>query len=136
MICLMSGCAVLTFDGSDDLGYNDVSWHNPVMKTPTLQKLVEGGVHLSNFHTWKACAPSRGAIMSGRYPFHYGFYKNQDANAYGLATNFSTLPEMLAAHGGYSCHMDGKWHLGYRSEELTPTRRGFEVSALQLSSLP
>ena len=37
--------------------------------------LLEGGVHLTNFHTWKACAPSRGAIMSGRYPFHFGFYK-------------------------------------------------------------
>eukprot|EP01050_Picozoa_sp_SAG11_P003649 SAG11_NODE_212_length_12275_cov_5.098308_5_plen_136_part_00 len=95
---------------ADDLGYNDVSWHNRVMKTPALQKLVDGGVLLTNFHTWKACAPSRGAIMSGRYPFHYGFYKNQDANAYGLATNFSTIPQLLSAQGNYSCHMAGKWY--------------------------
>jgi arylsulfatase B len=94
---------------ADDLGYNDVQWHNPVMKTPTLQRLLEGGVYLTNFHTWKACAPSRGAIMSGRYPFHYGFYKNQDANSYGLATNFSTIPELLSASGRYRCHMTGKW---------------------------
>ena len=84
---------------ADDLGYNDVSWHNAIMKTPALATLQETGVHLSGLHTWKACAPSRGSIMSGHYPFHYGFYKNQDANAYGLPTNFTALPELLAAAG-------------------------------------
>ena len=45
---------------------------------------------------------------SGRYPFHFGFYKNQDANAYGLPANFSTIAELLGAKGGYACHMVGK----------------------------
>ena len=92
---------------ADDLGYNDVSWHNARIKTPTLEALVRGGVRLGHLHTWKACAPSRGATMSGRYPFHFGFYDNQDANAYGLATNFTTLPELLTAQG-YHSHIVGK----------------------------
>ena len=62
---------------ADDLGHDDVSWQNPTIKMPTLGAMQAGGVHLSHFHTWKACAPSRGATMSGRYPFHFGFYKNQ-----------------------------------------------------------
>ena len=99
---------------ADDLGYNDVSWHNPVMHTPNLAKLQSQGVHLAGMHTWKACAPSRGSIMSGRYPFHFGFYDNQDANAYGLATNFSTVPELLKAKGNYSTHMVGKWYVALR----------------------
>ena len=39
---------------ADDLGYNDVSWHNPVMKTPVLQQLLDKGVRLKGMHTWKA----------------------------------------------------------------------------------
>lgn len=31
---------------ADDLGWNDVSWHNPGMPTPVLERLAKSGVIL------------------------------------------------------------------------------------------
>ena len=33
---------------ADDLGFNDVSWNNPGMHTPALEKLAERGVILDS----------------------------------------------------------------------------------------
>jgi arylsulfatase B len=81
-----------------------------VQITPHLDTMVKEGVELTNFYVFKYCAPTRGALMSGRYPFHFGFYNNQDANDYGIPTNFTLLPATLRTHG-YRTHMLGKWHL-------------------------
>ena len=35
---------------ADDLGYGDVSWNNPDMHTPALQRLAEAGVVLDQFY--------------------------------------------------------------------------------------
>eukprot|EP00037_Helgoeca_nana_P023402 m.242615 g.242615 ORF g.242615 m.242615 type:complete len:706 (+) comp26340_c0_seq1:1750-3867(+) len=111
----------------DDLGHNDVGWANNRTITPNLDRMVKEGVELTSFYVFKYCAPTRGALMSGRYPFHFGFYNNQDANDYGIPTNFTLLPALLKSKGGYKTHMIGKWHLGFRSKELTPTYRGFDT---------
>ena len=36
---------------ADDLGYADVSWNNPAMKTPNLEALARKGVILDQFYT-------------------------------------------------------------------------------------
>ena len=46
--------------------------------------------------------------MTGRYPFHYGFYNNQDANNYGVPLNFTFLPQALKNGGNYRTHAIGK----------------------------
>jgi arylsulfatase A-like enzyme len=46
--------------------------------------------------------------MTSRYPFHFGFYNNQDANNYGVPLNFTMLPEIMRAKGNYATHMIGK----------------------------
>ena len=96
-----------------DLGHNDVGTGflngNKRAITPNLDALVGSGVELTQFYTFKYCAPSRGALMSGRYPFHFGFFNNQDANDYGLPANFTTLPAFLSANAGFATHMIGKW---------------------------
>ena len=90
---------------ADDLGHNDVGWSNARTITPNIDAMVGAGVELTQFYVFKYCAPSRGALMTSRYPFHYGFYTNQDANDFGVPTNFTMLPETLRTHGGYRTHM-------------------------------
>ena len=57
---------------SDDLGYNDVSWHNPAMVTPHMEALVRGGVRLEQSYVQPICTPTRSALMTGKYPIHTG----------------------------------------------------------------
>ena len=43
------------------------------VRTPTIDGLAASGVTLDHFYTFKECAPSRGSLLSGRYPFHFGY---------------------------------------------------------------
>ena len=61
---------------SDDQGYRDLGcFGSDEIKTPHLDHLAKGGVKLTNFYVaWPACTPSRGALLSGRYPQRNGIY--------------------------------------------------------------
>jgi len=63
---------------ADDLGFNDVTLHGGVaggiVKTPHIDSIARDGVELSNGYAGNAtCAPSRAAIMTGRYAPRFGF---------------------------------------------------------------
>jgi len=111
---------------ADDLGYNDVSWHNPDMKTPNLEKLARSGIVLEQSYVQPICTPTRSAILSGLYPIHTGRQHSVITNLQptGLMPNVSILPQYLQDLG-YKTHMVGKWHLGFCNEQYLPTRRGF-----------
>lgn len=48
-------------------GFNDIGYHNPTIKTPTLDKLAAEGVRLENYYVQPICTPSRSQLMTGRY---------------------------------------------------------------------
>ena len=54
------------------LGVNDVSWNNPEIHTPNIEKLARRGVIMNNMYTLPVCSPSRAAILTGVYPFKMG----------------------------------------------------------------
>lgn len=64
---------------ADDLGFNDVSLNGggiagDLVKTPHIDSIAQGGVDLTNGYSGNAtCAPSRAALMTGRYPTRFGF---------------------------------------------------------------
>ena len=60
---------------ADDLGWNDVSWHNPDMPTSNMERLAQGGVRLEQSYSQQVCTPSRAALLTGKYPFHIGRQK-------------------------------------------------------------
>lgn len=118
----------IVFILADDLGWNDVSWHNPVMPTTNMERLAREGLRLEQAYSQQVCTPSRAALLTGKYPFHIGRQKRalKPFQPTGLMTNLTTLPQQLKKLG-YTTHIVGKWHLGYCAWEYTPTRRGFDT---------
>ena len=63
----------------DDLGWNDLSWNGGgvaggSVPTPRIDSLAQEGVEFSMGYAGNAtCAPSRAAILTGRYPPRFGF---------------------------------------------------------------
>ena len=51
---------------ADDLGFNDVSWHNAVVKTPHLESLARNGVLLEQHYSQPLCTPTRASLLTGR----------------------------------------------------------------------
>ena len=58
----------------DDLGWADVGFHNPQIKTPNIDQLASEGVILDNYYVQPVCTPTRAALLSGMYPIHTGEY--------------------------------------------------------------
>jgi len=117
---------------ADDLGYGELSCYgHPKFKTPCLDRMAAEGARLTRFLTpMPYCAPTRAALMTGRYPFRCGMTSNPapdatpEADALGLPLSEITLAQLFQK-AGYATACVGKWHLGHQPQFL-PTRRGFD----------
>ncbi len=64
---------------ADDLGYNDITLNgggiaNGQVPTPNIDSIARAGVTFANGYAGNAtCAPSRAALMTGRYATRFGF---------------------------------------------------------------
>jgi len=114
---------------SDDLGWNNVGFHNPLVHTPAIDALREQGVELTRHYAYKFCSPSRSSFLSGRLPVHVNERnKITEAPLAGVHPNMTTIPAMLK-QAGYKSHHVGKWHAGMASRSLNiPIARGFDSS--------
>ena len=64
----------------DDMGYNDIGYNNPVVKTPNMNNLAEEGIKLEQNYVQASCTPSRIAFLSGMYPYHVGRQESKILN--------------------------------------------------------
>ncbi|MBB3207972.1 arylsulfatase A-like enzyme [Rhodopirellula rubra] len=108
---------------TDDQGYGDLAFTgNPAIKTPNIDKLCTQGTLLNNFHVDPTCAPTRSALMTGRYSDRVGVWHTVQGRSM-LRRREVTMANVFADNG-YATGMFGKWHLGdcypYRPED-----RGF-----------
>lgn len=140
---------------ADDLGYNDLSlnggWY---ANTPHIDSIAQNGVNFrTSYATNSVCAPSRAALLTGRYQQRFGFeYNPLIPNAKSPVTNSEVtalykdgewLPEMknigipdteitlaqTLQKAGYRTSVFGKWHLGY-DQSKGPARKGFDYSLI------
>ena len=112
----------------DDMGYGDFSAFNGGLShTPVLDGLIDEGVCLTQHYCGSCvCAPSRAALMTGRYPHRTGAIDTLDARGLDrLALREVTMGDTFQA-AGYATGLVGKWHLGAADPRYHPNARGFD----------
>jgi arylsulfatase B len=121
----------VVFIVADDLGYGELGCYGGrEIPTPNLDRLAAEGVRFSQgYVTASVCAPSRAALLTGRYQTRFGFEGNAIGalNAdprIGLPADQRTLAHRLR-EVGYATALVGKWHLG-GTPPFHPQRRGFD----------
>lgn len=78
-----------------------------LVETPNVDSLAKEGAIFNNFFTNSAvCTPSRGCLLSGRYPHAHGAYRNNIE----MNRDEITIAEVLRSNG-YETGYAGKWHL-------------------------
>jgi arylsulfatase A-like enzyme len=148
---------------ADDLGYNDIRLHgggiaNGDVPTPNIDSIAQQGVELTNGYAGNAtCAPSRAAIMTGRYATRFGFeftpvpvafarvlhwlVHNKEHPLVLNSDNIENVPPLdqqaiptseitvadVLHKQGYHTVHIGKWHLG-GAKGSRPEDKGFDES--------
>lgn len=91
-----------------------------IVKTPNIDWIAKNGAIATSFYaTTPVCSPSRGALMSGKYPQHTPVTNNNIK----LDDNIVTFAEVLRRRG-YATGYAGKWHLdGDGKPQWAPKRK-------------
>ena len=146
---------------ADDLGYNDITLGgggvaNGAVPTPNIDSIAKDGANLTQSYSGNAtCAPSRAAMMTGRYATRFGFEftpvpvqfarllahaepgatikpiyhpefeKDVPAMAEMTVPLSETTLPQMLKTKGYRTLMLGKWHLG-ETAATRPEARGFD----------
>ena len=109
---------------TDDQGYGDLSIHgNPYLKTPVIDQLARDGVRFERFYVNSFCAPTRAALLTGRYPLRCGVW-GVTHNKESMRLSEVTIAEALKT-AGYRTGCFGKWHNG-EQYPYTPNGQGFD----------
>src|SRR5438876_4627113 len=94
---------------ADDLGCHDIgAWGANDLKTPNIDARAASGARFTNWYAAApVCAPSRAALLTGRYPIRAGVPNNGPP----LKPSEQTIAALVKP-AGYSTGIFGKWHLG------------------------
>ena len=57
---------------ADDLGWNDVGYRNPEVRTPNIDAFARQGSRLERFYVNPTCSPTRATLMTGKFAARVG----------------------------------------------------------------
>jgi len=122
----------------DDTGFGALSPFGGPIEMPTMQRLADGGLKYTQFHTTAICSPTRASMLTGRNHTTVGMACIAEATTGFPGSNghipfeTATIAEVLGERG-YNTYMCGKWHCVPEDETNMasskrnwPTGRGFE----------
>ncbi|MBL8772062.1 MAG: sulfatase-like hydrolase/transferase [Phenylobacterium sp.] len=113
---------------ADDLGYGDTSaYGSRIIRTPNIDAMAADGVRFTQgYVSHPVCAPSRAALLTGRYQTRFGYEFNPvGRDRTGGVSLDETFVGQVLQKAGYRTAMVGKWHLG-ESGAYHPVARGFD----------
>ncbi|MGV0834169.1 sulfatase-like hydrolase/transferase [Mycolicibacterium thermoresistibile] len=122
----------------DDVGIATWDCFGGLVEMPTMSRIAERGVRLSQFHTTALCSPTRAALLTGRNPTSVGMATIEEftdgfPNCSGRIPDDAGLISEVLAERGYNTYCVGKWHLTPLEESNLaatkrhwPLGRGFE----------
>ncbi|MEM9159205.1 MAG: sulfatase-like hydrolase/transferase [Verrucomicrobiota bacterium] len=131
----------------DDMGYADPScFGNPLIKTPHIDRLAEGGLKLTHFYVNSPiCSASRTALSTGQYQQRWrinSFLSGSGAQKRRKMANYLQVESIHTAQvfkdAGYRTAHFGKWHLGGGrdvGDAPLPTEYGFDESYVSFEGL-
>ncbi|MCH8257931.1 MAG: sulfatase-like hydrolase/transferase, partial [Proteobacteria bacterium] len=115
---------------ADDLGFNDITVNGGgvaggTVPTPNIDSIARDGVMFTNGYAANAtCAPSRAALMSGKYPTRFGFEFTPTPN--GMLPMIAMMSEPVEGRPHLVTHFDEQQddampyeEMGLPTEEIT-----------------
>lgn len=125
---------------ADDLGYSDMGAFGGEIATPNLDSLSLNGARFAHYQVGATCSLTRSMLMSGVDNHLAGVgamaellvdeQRGKPGYEGYMNDRVASLAEIMKA-AGYGTYMSGKWHLGYKDDQI-PASRGFEHSFVLL----
>jgi arylsulfatase len=118
----------------DDTGIATWDCFGGLVEMPTMSRIAERGVRLSQFHTTALCSPTRASLLTGRNATTVGMATIEEftdgfPNCNGRIPADTALLSEVLNERGWNTYCVGKWHLTPLEESnLAATRRHWPLS--------
>jgi arylsulfatase len=126
-VCAPSGAPNVVVILVDDMGFGASSAYGGPCEMPVAERLADGGLRYTRFHTTAMCSPTRAALLTGRnhHSVGMGFVTDMATPAPGytaeMPASAATVARVLTLNG-YATGAFGKMHETPR-HEITPVAR-------------
>ena len=117
---------------ADDMGW-DVFGNYPGITgtkahTPTIDSLAHTGITFTNYWVNPVCAPTRAALLTGRYGFRTGVGGVQAPQTAVLQSSETVIQKFINdnTNNKYSTAVIGKWHVSSGSQLNAPENFGIQ----------